>query len=196
MKIQIRRHSRKIAAAIMVAVLFTAPLIGPPANGRGVAAKGEPMVKVAASVENFALDADISSLSGGTLSIAGAKGESEGGQVIVRPVSDVKAFDARMSGNLTKGADVIEASNIAVYAEVYAFCARIRRGRRFARGLVSRRADPAGIFGGAGREIQSRRTKTRRFLSTLKSRVTPSPAYIPASLRSYWTGTRRRCPFR
>jgi len=110
---------KKIKIGAVLALTVLVGLTGSTfTRGALTAADGGVTIKIAPSVERITQTADISGLSGGTLSIAGAKGESEPGQIIVKPTANVASFDVTCS-TLTKDADVISASNVTVYVQIY-----------------------------------------------------------------------------
>lgn len=92
------------------------------ACSQGVSKSGNAdfVVKVAKATEKFTQDEDISSLPEGTLSIAAAKGETEGAQFIVKADKDVASYEFSVS-DLKNGSNQIDASAVKVQTELYTY---------------------------------------------------------------------------
>ena len=65
-------------------------------------------------------DEDISSLDAAKVDVSLAKGETEGGQIIVRPDADVKSYSVTAS-DLVSGNNVIDSSNVSIYTLLYSY---------------------------------------------------------------------------
>ncbi|MDR2202335.1 MAG: DUF4091 domain-containing protein [Clostridiales bacterium] len=111
---------KKMVTILAALALFGAGITWIPRerNAVGVIAEGGVTVKVALPTQKITRDEDVSALDGGPLYIGGAKGETTGGQIIIRPSGDVKSYGVTAS-DLTSAAGTIGKDNVLIYAEVY-----------------------------------------------------------------------------
>ena len=84
-------------------------------------AVGTVTVKTPVTTRKIKLDEDISALSGGAVQIAGAKGEKESGQFIMRSDEDISSYDVSIS-DFTAGQATISAQNVEICKQVYTYC--------------------------------------------------------------------------
>lgn len=122
-----KKALKHLLSLALVAVMGLSPVAcngtpSDPSEPSYPSATGEMTYKVALNTEKIALNADISSLSGGAVEISAAKGEYDSGQFIVKCDEKVYSYDVTVS-DLTCNGAVIAKENIEICKQIYTYCA-------------------------------------------------------------------------
>lgn len=112
---------KNITIFILVMVMLTSAC-SPKTSDEAVKVIEKIDVKLALATEKYTQEEDISALPEGTLCVAGAKGESEGAQFIVKSDHAISDYNFSVS-NLKNGEYIIESGAVTVQTELYSYAA-------------------------------------------------------------------------